>query len=164
MPARLEALDHDQVILVDRPIMLIGRHAECDLQLESSKISRKHCLIAVVDSYLVVRDLESTNGVRVNGQRVTEGKLQHGDELVIGNLRFKVDWNDPQRLTPSSLPRPVQKGEDKPVPGQPAEPVDAAHLLSCEFPVPIMEHDHATVGPTLSSGGGDAKRRKKGAD
>lgn len=164
MPARLAALDHAQVILVDRPILLVGRHAECDIQLESSKISRKHCLLAVLEPYILVRDLESTNGVRINGEKVAEGKMLHGDELMIGNLRFKLEWDDPQRFTPSSLPRPVEKLGGRPVPGHPVEPVSADHLLSCEFPVPIMEggDSHATVGPTLSSSGG--KKGKKGAD
>lgn len=163
MPARLASLDHAQAILVDRPILLVGRHGECDVQLESSKISRKHCLLAVLEPYILVRDLESTNGVRVNGEKVQEGKLQHGDELTIGNLRFKVEWDDPKRFTPSSLPRPVDKLHGRPVPGHAVEPVEAANLLSCEFPVPILEPDeHATVGPTLSSSGG--KRGKKGAD
>jgi predicted component of type VI protein secretion system len=163
MPARLKSLDHDQEILVDRPILLFGRHAECDVQLESAKISRKHCLLAVVDPYLVVRDLDSTNGICVNGQRVTEGKLQHGDELTVGNLRFRVDWEDTHGLHPSSLPRPVEKNAGQPAAGRHAEPVDAAQLLSCDFPVPIMEHAHATVGPTYNSDA-DGRKGHRGAD
>jgi pSer/pThr/pTyr-binding forkhead associated (FHA) protein len=90
MPAHLLSLTDGPSILIDKPILLFGRHQECDVQLNSKKVSRRHCCIAQVNDYLVVRDLGSTNGIRINGQRVTEGRLQPGDELVIGNFRYQV--------------------------------------------------------------------------
>src|SRR3982751_4908823 len=80
MPAQLLALTDGPSILLDKPILLLGRHGECDVQLNSRKVSRRHCCIAQVNDYLVVRDLGSTNGVRINGVRVVEGKLVPGDE------------------------------------------------------------------------------------
>ena len=71
-------------------ILLFGRHEECDVQLNSKKVSRRHCVVAQVNDTLVVRDLGSTNGVRVNGERVAEGKLKPGDELQIGNFKYQV--------------------------------------------------------------------------
>ena len=79
----------------NKPIMLIGRQEECDIQLNSRKISRKHCCIAQVNNYLVVRDLGSTNGVRINGVRAQEGTLRAGDELTIGNHRYQVSLDVP---------------------------------------------------------------------
>ena len=76
MPAQLLALTDGPSILLDKPILLLGRHGECDVQLNSRKVSRRHCCIAQVHDYLVVRDLGSTNGVRINGERVVEGKLK----------------------------------------------------------------------------------------
>src|SRR3954454_20411457 len=93
MPAQLVALTDGQNILVDKSILLIGRHPECDIQIDSRKISRRHCCIAQVSSYLVVRDLGSTNGIRINGVRVLEGRLREGDEVTIGNSRFKVRFD-----------------------------------------------------------------------
>src|SRR3954468_6121630 len=90
MPAQLLSLTEGPSILLDKPILLFGRHAECDIQLNSRKVSRKHCCIAQVKDYLVVRDLDSTNGVRVNGTRVKEGILRSGDELTIGNFRYQI--------------------------------------------------------------------------
>ncbi len=90
MPAHLLSLSDGPSIMLDKPILLFGRHAECDVQLNSKKISRRHCCIAQVNDYLVVRDLGSTNGVRINGVRVPHGKLVPGDELVIGNFRYQV--------------------------------------------------------------------------
>jgi hypothetical protein len=40
---------------------------------------------------LIVRDLGSTNGIRINGQRVEEGRLKVGDELSIAHIRFRLD-------------------------------------------------------------------------
>jgi pSer/pThr/pTyr-binding forkhead associated (FHA) protein len=90
MPAHLQALNDGPSILIDKPILLFGRHEECDVQLNSKKVSRRHCVIAQVNDHLVVRDLGSTNGVRVNGERVAEGKLKPGDELQIGNFKYQV--------------------------------------------------------------------------
>ena len=90
MPAHLLSLTDGPSILIDKPILLFGRHEECDVQLNSKKVSRRHCCLAQVSDYLVIRDLGSTNGVRINGQRVVEGKLVPGDELQIGNFKYQV--------------------------------------------------------------------------
>ncbi len=90
MPVHLLSLADGPSILLDKPILLFGRHPECDVQLHSKKVSRRHCCLAQVEDYLVVRDLGSTNGVRINGERVTEGKIHSGDELMIGNFRYRV--------------------------------------------------------------------------
>jgi len=90
MPAQLLSLTDGPSILLDKPILLLGRHGECDIQLNSRKVSRRHCCIAQVSDYIVVRDLGSTNGVRINGHRVLEGKLNAGDELTVGNFRYQV--------------------------------------------------------------------------
>lgn len=90
MPAHLLSLTDGPSVLIDKPILMFGRHQECDVQLNSKKVSRRHCVVAQVNNYLVVRDLGSTNGVRINGQRVTEGRLLPGDELMVGNFRYQV--------------------------------------------------------------------------
>lgn len=79
-------------IVLDKPIVLIGRHPECDVTIEvSQKISRKHCFVAVSDNRCYVRDLESMNGVWVNGRRVTDSTLLRlGDELMIGDVPFEL--------------------------------------------------------------------------
>lgn len=90
MPAHLLALTDGPSILIDKPVLMFGRHQECDVQLNSKKVSRRHCVLAQVNDYLVIRDLGSTNGVRINGQRVVEGKLLPGDEVMIGNFKYQV--------------------------------------------------------------------------
>src|SRR3954462_7902053 len=105
MPAQLIALNDGPSILVDKPILLLGRHPECDIQIDSRKISRRHCCIAQVNDYLVVRDLDSTNGIRINGVRVVEGKLRPGDEVMIGNHRYRVTWDEAPSPPGPPVPR-----------------------------------------------------------
>lgn len=130
----LDSADSLPTIIVDRPIILIGRHPECDVQIRSSKVSRKHCCLAEVDDNgnpaLCVRDLDSTNGTRINGTLVDEGRLQANDELTIGAFRFKV----------TIQPISIKVGEP---------------LVSCDFPIPILEapFDHILDSPSQAGFG-----------
>ncbi|MDG3003313.1 FHA domain-containing protein [Paludisphaera mucosa] len=92
-------------VLLQRPIYLVGRHPECDLRLEIPKISRRHCCFALAYDRLMIRDLGSRNGVRVNGRDVTETQLFRGDEVAIGPLIFRVEQDvEPGTATPKSPP------------------------------------------------------------
>ncbi len=140
MPAQLIALNEGPNILLDKPILLLGRHPECDIQIESRKISRRHCCIAQVEDYLIVRDLGSTNGIRINGVRVLEGRLRGSDELTIGNARYKVRW-DATGAAPNEAAR---NPERSPRSGR-AEVVDDDILESCDEPIPLDESILAAV-------------------
>jgi predicted component of type VI protein secretion system len=139
MPPRLIALDNEHTLLLDKPIILIGRHEECDIQLESRKVSRRHCCVAQVETHLVVRDLESTNGIRINGHQVLEGTLSDGDELTIGNLRYQVRWEDDDPLAAKAARPEVRANKIRPRPA--AIPHD--NLMSCDMPMPLKEPSHA---------------------
>ncbi len=146
MPAQLLALTEGPSIVLDKPILLLGRHPECDIQIDSRKVSRRHCCIAQVADYLVVRDLDSTNGIRINGARVLEGKLRHGDELTIGNNRYQVSW-------PDGAPQPqavLMKRELAPVAPVASLPDDDAVLESCEDPVALAEPNGPQSPPQLA--------------
>jgi predicted component of type VI protein secretion system len=134
MPAQLLALTDGPSILLDKPILLLGRHPECDIQLNSRKVSRRHCCIAQVSDFLVVRDLGSTNGIRINGERVLEGRLSGGDELTIGSFKYQVCWEMPGE--PMSPPKPAAPAR-KPAAGQVlSKPVDQL-LEDAEEPIPL---------------------------
>jgi predicted component of type VI protein secretion system len=143
MPAQLLALDTGPSILLDKPILLLGRHPECDIQIDSRKISRRHCCIAQVSDYLIVRDLGSTNGIRINGLRVAEGRLTSGDELTIGNNRYKVTWDGVlPHANPVSARRPTVR-TPSPVAG-----IEDEMLESCDEPVPLDEPDAESPVPS----------------
>ncbi len=70
---------------------LIGRGEECHLRPRSDAISRRHCVIAVSDKQVVLRDLGSKNGSYVNGQRVEGSRVvQSGDQVQVGPLQFEI--------------------------------------------------------------------------
>lgn len=92
MSLRLVPLDGGKAIKLDKPVLLFGRNPDCDIVLtESRKVSRTHCLVACVDNRVFVRDLASTNGVWVNGQRVDrEQRVRIGDELAVADVRYEL--------------------------------------------------------------------------
>ena len=91
IPARLTALDGGPNLVLDHPLVLVGRHPDCDVRLCSIRVSRRHCCLTAVDGVVVVRDLGSTNGTSINGRRVEAGRLRPGDELAIANLRYRLE-------------------------------------------------------------------------
>jgi pSer/pThr/pTyr-binding forkhead associated (FHA) protein len=95
MPARLVALDEGPDIVLDRAMVVVGRHPQCDARLDSLRISRHHCCMTQDQNEVVVRDLGSTNGIRINGQRVEVGRLRPGDELSIAHIRYRFDNGQP---------------------------------------------------------------------
>jgi pSer/pThr/pTyr-binding forkhead associated (FHA) protein len=67
--------------------VLLGRSPECSLQLPAAGASRRHASVAWRDGAVVLRDLGSTNGTFLNGERVSgEATLRSGDKIRIGGL------------------------------------------------------------------------------
>ena len=91
MSARLVALDEGPDIALDQEMVVVGRHPACDVRLDSLRVSRHHCCITREDGDLVVRDLGSTTGSRINGQRVEMGRLRLSNELSMAHLRYWLD-------------------------------------------------------------------------
>ena len=126
MPAFLVPVDPGHCLIpLEKAIVLIGRQSDCDVSLTlSRKISRKHCCIAQVDNKFVVRDLGSTNGVFLNGTRIRkEATLSVGDDLMIGDVRFRVQ-NEAKAISKSKsvnddrhqINRTVADTPDAPIP------------------------------------------------
>jgi len=109
------------VIPLTRPALLIGRHSECDVQLANSPVSRFHCCLALAYDRILIRDLGSRNGVRVNGQLVEEARLFSGDEVAIGPVIYRL-MPDPEDLGQAgaalrqSAPTPATIGVGAPSP------------------------------------------------
>lgn len=101
MFAQLIPLDKGKTITLTRDVTLVGRRRDlCDLVLDKGSVSKIHCLIVKTDGLLFIRDLGSTNGTKVNGQRVTRGALLPNDELAFASIKFKVHLGpgDPQEV------------------------------------------------------------------
>jgi predicted component of type VI protein secretion system len=104
MPAQFVALDEGPDLALDQDLV-VGRHPSCDARLDSLRVSRRHCRITREDGEIVVRDLGSTNGIRINGQRVDVGRLQVGDELSIAHLRYLLVEDFPDQGRAVTPPR-----------------------------------------------------------
>ena len=99
MPARLVALDDGPDIPLDRTMVVVGRHPQCDARLDSLRVSRHHCCMTRDKEEILVRDLGSTNGIRINGQRIEVGRLKPGDELMIAHYRYRLEDSNGQEMT-----------------------------------------------------------------
>ncbi|MDB5353057.1 MAG: hypothetical protein JWN86_4304 [Planctomycetota bacterium] len=99
MPVRLVALDEGPDIPLDREMLVVGRHPQCDARLDSIRVSRRHCCMTPDNGEVIVKDLGSTNGIRINGQRVEKGRLRPGDELSIAHIRYRFEDGNGQEMT-----------------------------------------------------------------
>jgi pSer/pThr/pTyr-binding forkhead associated (FHA) protein/multidrug efflux pump subunit AcrA (membrane-fusion protein) len=74
----------------------LGRGPDCDINLNDGAVSTRHAYIAAEGRELVLRDLQSTNGTRIDGERIAERVLAHGDVIHIGasDLRFLYSYRD----------------------------------------------------------------------
>jgi pSer/pThr/pTyr-binding forkhead associated (FHA) protein len=90
MRAQLIPVEGGEPIEIVKDMVLVGRREECDLNLDHKSVSKLHCVIVKTDGLLLVRDLGSTNGTRVNGQRVRRAALLPNDQLHIASVKFRV--------------------------------------------------------------------------
>jgi chromosome segregation ATPase len=79
----------------------IGRAAGCELQIEAGSVSRHHALILVGPREAIIEDLNSTNGVFVNGRKVSRQPLGDGDAVTIGEVQFRY------------MARPLQRSAER---------------------------------------------------
>jgi chromosome segregation ATPase len=75
----------------------IGRAVGCEVQIDSSSVSRHHALILVGPRDSIIEDLNSTNGVLVNGRKVSRQSLNDGDAVTIGEIQFRYVARPQQR-------------------------------------------------------------------
>jgi pSer/pThr/pTyr-binding forkhead associated (FHA) protein len=92
MRAQLVPLDGSPPIEIVKDLTLIGRRDECDVRLDHKSVSKIHCVIVKTDGLLLVRDLGSTNGTRVNGQRVRRAALLPNDQVSLASCKYRVQF------------------------------------------------------------------------
>ena len=84
----------DSIPLV-RAVMTVGRRESCDICMKFPNVSGLHAELSFKDGYWYVRDLNSTNGVKVNGTRVQEKLVHPKDEISIGKRRYTIRYDLP---------------------------------------------------------------------
>ena len=91
----LRNLSSDENIALEQATHTLGRHAECDIVLETEEASRRHARLNIAAGELTLEDLDSTNGTYLNNSEIHEPRvLNGGDVISIGDQSFLV-------LTPS---------------------------------------------------------------
>ena len=124
-----------------RESLTVGRRESCDICMRFQNVSGFHCELLFRNGCWHVRDLKSTNGVKVNGLRVQEKLLHPGDEIAIAKRRFTIHYELPadrraleevveedimsqSLLEKAGLERPKRFGQKKP-----SSSVDIAEFL-----------------------------------
>lgn len=74
--------------VLDRDVMTLGRAANNDVQLENDNVSRNHARLTRIDDEYTLEDLDSRNGIHLNGLTVHSAVLRDGDEVGIGDFVF----------------------------------------------------------------------------
>lgn len=75
-----------------RTTMTVGRRESCDICLKYPNVSGTHCELTFQDGYWMIRDLGSSNGVKVNGERTTRKVLQPRDEVSISSHKYTIQY------------------------------------------------------------------------
>ncbi len=100
--------------------LLVGRRSSCDICLPVRNVSSHHCELELLNGYWHVRDLGSTNGVKVNGERTLGSPLMPGDELQVAKTRFRIQYlvdpetPEPEPDDPFALSLMEKAGLEKP--------------------------------------------------
>lgn len=133
-------------IALQRPVLLIGRHPECDVRIDLPKISRRHCCLALAYDRVLIRDLGSHNGLRVNGRLVQEARLHAGDEVAIGPVIYRLEIEAVRPAVPNASPaRPAptpQKVAERPPPTASRPPASVPISPDSEMDlVPLEDFD-----------------------
>ena len=85
----------DSIPLV-REVLSIGRRESCDICMRYPNVSSVHAQLSFQEGYWRIRDMNSTNGIKVNGARVLEKLLHPNDEISIGRRRkFTIEYELP---------------------------------------------------------------------
>jgi hypothetical protein len=105
MKAELVPENGDPPIPVLRDVTVVGRHAGCDVVINDGSLSKRHCVFVKTDGLLVLRDLATTNGTKVKGQRVRWAALLPDDRISLGAYKMRVYLGSDEMPSPSEQRR-----------------------------------------------------------
>jgi pSer/pThr/pTyr-binding forkhead associated (FHA) protein len=88
--------EKDGIFELGERAVVIGRSTECEIQLGVQNVSRKHAAVLFQNEEYFIEDLESTNGVFVNGIKVVKCVLRNNDQIEIGGV--KLVFNEEKRI------------------------------------------------------------------
>ena len=104
MKAELIPADGGPPIPITKDVTVLGRREYCDIQIDDPSLSKRHCVLVKTDGLLVIRDLATTNGTKVKGQKIRWAALLPEDRIAFGGVKFRV------YLGPDDVPSPSEGG------------------------------------------------------
>jgi pSer/pThr/pTyr-binding forkhead associated (FHA) protein len=135
--AELVPENGDPPIPIERDVTVVGRHVSCDVVISNPSLSKRHCVLVKTDGLLVIRDLATTNGTKVKGQRIRWAALLPEDRVSLGGYKLRIYLGSDEMPTPSELRKVRSKAG-----ALPARPAGAAEGLPA-FPNPSPDPDAA---------------------
>jgi pSer/pThr/pTyr-binding forkhead associated (FHA) protein len=83
--------------------LILGRNPQCAIHLDHASVSRTHARIFLHDGAYYIEDLNSRNGVLVNGRRGTRIRLQNCDRIKICGYQFEFQEQSPSETARAQL-------------------------------------------------------------
>lgn len=102
MKAELIPENGDPPIPITRDLTVVGRREFADVVIDHPSVSKRHCVLVKTDGLLVIRDLITTNGTKVKGQRTRWAALLPDDRIALGGYKMRV------YLGPDDVPSPSE--------------------------------------------------------
>jgi hypothetical protein len=84
----------DNIPLI-RGILTIGRRDSCDICLRLPNVSGLHCELSFKDGFWLIKDMGSTNGIKVNGHKVSKKLLNPGEKITIAKKTYTIEYQPP---------------------------------------------------------------------
>ena len=107
MKAELVPDNGDPPIPIVRDVTVVGRRAYCDVVIDHPSLSKRHCVLVKTDGLLVIRDLATTNGTKVKGQKVRWAALLPDDRISLGSYKLRI------YLGPDDMPSPSEQARSR---------------------------------------------------
>jgi predicted component of type VI protein secretion system len=149
MKAELVPENGDPAIRIDRDVTVVGRHECCDVVINHAGLSKRHCILVRTDGLLVIRDLATTNGTKVKGQRIRWAALLPEDRVSLGGYKVRI------YLGSDEMPSPSEQRQGR-IAAAPSPPAYNHELLSGGFQAPSIElpvvHAMESAGPADARG------------
>lgn len=90
--------------------LLVGRRESCDICLRFANVSAHHCQMSCKGGYWYVQDLNSRNGTKINGKRITQKRIDPGDTISVAKHKYRFSYS-PAELGAVGPPPPEENDD-----------------------------------------------------
>ncbi len=147
----LPVTGREHELIVDRST--IGRVEDNLFQIAEASVSSHHCEVHLRGTEVLIRDLNSTNGTFINGEKITESPLKPGQTLRLGNVELKLEVAGAP-AAPASGPAPA--------PPAPKRQVEATMVIPRGVSLSELESSGGGRPPSFDTSKEFSKKRKGG--